>query len=391
MANTAETTPDVRNRPRAVFVRANHHDCTNAIPRALEASKSLFGDVHILCWNRTGAALSDVEHTEDATILRFQGTAPPRSLRIVLRTLLYQMWVLRHLLRLRGDVVQVLDFESALPATVACLLTRARLVYDMRDPFAMCYRFPLGLGAVAYAIDWIVMSVASAFVVPAESRVPYLGRWGRSNRAVVVVPNTCHDEPAATEQSSGTPGAEDDAVRIALLGYIDPARGAGVLMDLCREEPGRVEVFVAGACRNELLKEQLQNTPGFHLLGKLPRSEALTLMRRCDLVSLTYDPCVPVNRIAAPNKFYEAMMTGTPVLVSDGMVQADTVREHGLGYVVKYGDGADLAKVVAGVRNRLEHERIGRRCRAYFLDCCQLSGEMAKYRSWYRTVLEKCA
>jgi len=80
--------------------------------------------------------------------------------------------------------------------------------------------------------------------------------------------------------------------------------------------------------------------------------DALRKMEEADVVALLYDPEVLANRYAAPNKFYEAMMLGRPVVTSDGIPVAEWVRKHDCGYVVRYGDVEGLARILRRIREK---------------------------------------
>lgn len=373
--------------PSLTLIRASLHDVTPAIPRALEAADGLFAPIRVLCWNRGDEPLPAHEVTGNVEIERYGRRPPPRSWRTVLRVLAFGYWVARRLLALRPDVVQICDLESAWAAVPTARLLGARVIYDMRDPFAQSYRFPFGLARLAYLFDWIVMAGVHGFILPAEDRRPYLGTWAR--RPVCVVRNTCHDELAELPDASALgPRPTPTTVRLAYLGYLVNSRGAGQLIDLCRRHDGGVELWVAGLCRSPSLEAKLQSTAGVHWLGRVGRPEALALMRDADVVTLLYDPAVPVNRIAAPNKYYEALMAGTPVLMSVGMSLADEVCDHGTGWVVHYGDQAALDRVVDELGEADRRSGLSRRARAFFLEHCRLDTDLSGYRRFYRRMID---
>lgn len=369
------------------FIRANVHDVTGAIPRAIEACAGVFGEVRVLCWNRSGAALDQREVVDGVEVRRFTLRSRPRSFSSVLNVLRFGVWVIRELLAGRPRWIQVCDLESALPAALACVWIRSKLIYDMRDPFAESYRLAPWLGRAAYALDWMAMSRCTAFVVPSAERVSYLGRWGR-RRPVCIVRNTCHDQLADLQAPPFVEERQDASrVRLAYLGYLVPTRGAPWLLEACRAEAGALELWVAGLCRSEELGRSLEEAPGVRWFGLLPRPEALGLMREADGVTLLYDTCVPVNRIAAPNKYYEALMAGTPVLVSRGMSLALEVEREGLGFVLDYGDVEGLRDALEKLRDPQVRRRLGRRCRQYYLSQCLLAEDLERYREFYRALL----
>lgn len=369
-----------------VLVRASRHDVTPAIPRALEASEGLFERVAILCWSRGADGLPPQENQGGVEIHRFGGTVPARSWSTVLAVARFGIWIAWHLLRRRPRYIQVCDLESAAPTAIVSLLFGGRVIYDMRDPFADSYGVGPALRRVAYALDWLVMARCTAFVVPTAERVAYLGRWGRT-RSVCIVRNTCHDVLKDLDDVRAAPDSDPAVVRLAYFGYLVATRGSRELLDLCDAEQGGVELWVAGQCREAGLLEALARTPGAHWLGLLPRREALARMRDADAVLLLYDPEVPVNRIAAPNKYFEALMTGTPVIVSRGMSLAKEVEGRSLGLVVDYGNQEALRETVGKLRDPHLREYLGRHCRQYYLDHCRLELDLARYRQFYRSLV----
>lgn len=366
---------------KILFVRATLHDSTNAIPRAVEAAHGLFESMDVLCWDRLAMGLPSQEEIDGLRIERFQGTASPRSLWIALLTLKYQWWVLRHILKRRRVVVQVLDFESALPATLACALTGSKLIYDVRDPVTLSYGVGPVLRISIHIVESFIMWRSDAFVVPAANRIAYLGKWPSRGRALAVVRNTCHDQLAdmgdeTSKPPTGTP------VTIAYLGYITHTRGTKWLIDFVRSTDC-VELLVAGYCRATDLLANLNTCPRASWMGLVSKLDALRMMRRSSAVALLYDPAIPVNRMAAPNKFYESLMVGTPVLVSRGMGIGDEVERYGLGFVINYGDSKELLQAVAVLSDPHMLRELRSRCRNYFHDQCQIEGDMLHYRQFY--------
>jgi len=370
---------------KVVFVRSNDYDITPAIPRAMEASKGIFGEVCILCWNRLNRQVPQESHDDGIWVKRFMVKAPrPRSHLTVPYTLLYQAWVFWNLICIRPDVVHACGWDSGAPVGLACRILRRRFVYDIRDPFAMCYRCSWLLRGIIYAYDWCIMAMASAFVLPTDRYVPYLGRWGTSGREICVIPNACHDLLAELPRDPGTTSLKRaKPVRLAYLGYLTENRGSQWLLDLCRESDGGVELIVAGGCRSASLQTEFESNPNVRFLGQVPYFRSLSLMRDVDAVTILYDPGWPVNRVLDPTKFYEAMMVGTPVLVSEGVSIAGQVAENGLGFVVPHGSMEGLRNAVQCLSDRETMAAMRRRCRQYYLDNLQLSKALTGYRAFY--------
>lgn len=369
------------------YVRTERYNVTEAIPRAMEAAEGIFEQITVLGWNRDGVEPPPMPSSDRATTEYFDSPMPAGGAARARATASFMRWVTRRLRRSRPEFVQAFDMFAALPSGWACARSRAICIYDVRDPFSLSYPFPRFVRPAAHSVDWLTMALSKAFVVPLEERVAYLGRWA-ARRPVCVIRNTCHDQLSELERPPFlTARSASHTIRIAYLGYVAPSRGASLLLDLCAREDDGAELWSAGTCRSEELRSRLESTPGSHWLGLVPRRQALGLMREADAVALLYDPAVPVNRIAAPNKFYEALMTGTPVLVSRGMSLAATVEAEGLGFAIDYGDPDALRRAVAALRDADRRRDLRQRCRDYFLAHCTLGEELERYRAFYRSLL----
>jgi glycosyltransferase involved in cell wall biosynthesis len=86
------------------------------------------------------------------------------------------------------------------------------------------------------------------------------------------------------------------------------------------------------------------------LLGRISPGEVFDWTSRCMAVLALYDTARQNNRLASPNKLFDAMKYGKPAIVSDDSVMADIVREHDCGLVVRYGDAAQLEAAIDELR-----------------------------------------
>jgi len=86
-------------------------------------------------------------------------------------------------------------------------------------------------------------------------------------------------------------------------------------------------------------------------LGPIMYDIVIEKTLQADLLFALYDPRVPNNRYASPNKLFEAMMCGKPILVSDGTAMADIVKEEECGLVVPYGDVDAIKHAILTLKN----------------------------------------
>lgn len=92
------------------------------------------------------------------------------------------------------------------------------------------------------------------------------------------------------------------------------------------------------------------------LLARHP-DELLAWTASADVAIVPLPPVSVNQRLSSPNKFWEALAAGTPVVVVTGLeVMERLVREHDLGAVAASVDPADLAEAITTVIGRLDAE-----------------------------------
>lgn len=271
----------------------------------------------------------------------------------------WQLFQLRSFWRQKPDVIQYCDVFSAIPALLVKLLRPTVLVFDVRDPARLTLRH---MGAVPSAfLGWLESFAAARSDVvvmvsePLRQLLP-----ARVQAKTVVVPNAPQEDQFREAWFSA-----DGKLRVSLAGFISHSRNLEAWCELAKRDPD-VLLDVYGAAYEERTREILARY-GQPQPKMLPGAEALERMVQCDVVSIVYDPTMEIYRYSAPNKYFDALMLGKPVLCARGMRLADEIEGAGCGLVVNYGDPADLARALGVLRDDATRRRMGEAARRHFL------------------------
>ena len=95
-------------------------------------------------------------------------------------------------------------------------------------------------------------------------------------------------------------------------------------------------------------------------LGVVPMAEVVPRTRAADVVHGMLDPSMRLFRLAAPNKFYEALVAGRPIVVSKGTWVGDEVEAAGCGVAVDFTKEALRDALRALATDPAARERMGR-------------------------------
>ncbi|HTC86438.1 MAG TPA: glycosyltransferase [Candidatus Acidoferrum sp.] len=162
--------------------------------------------------------------------------------------------------------------------------------------------------------------------------------------------------------------ALDPATAVVLYhGGLGPERGIEQLFEAILLVPDAVLVLLGygpgeAAYRSRAADPALAGR--VHVLPAVPPTELLDWVAAADVVAMPIQPTTLNHRLTTPNKLFEALAVGVPVVASDLPGMAGVVRDTGCGLLV---DPADPAAIAAAIREILEaspEERRGYRDRA---------------------------
>lgn len=313
--------------------------------------------VHVLLWDR-GLEHPAREERGGYTIHRFRYRAPYGRASLLWKLPRWWFAAYRFIGKLRPQIVHAVDFDSLLPATWRRRQRGHRLVYDVFDFYGdmIARDVPGWVRNRISRMEDRGLARADLVILPDMART---SRLRVRPRKVVEVMNVPEPRPMP-------PRREAPDFVVFYGGMIARDRGLLDLVAAC--EAARAKLIFAGHGPDEAeLLPLLESSPVAHFLGHVPYEDVLDRTANADLVAALYDPAVPNNRLASPNKLFEAMMFAKPVLVSDGSLMADFVRTHDLGRVVPYGDRRAIREALEELMLSPEScDDYGRRGRSLF-------------------------
>lgn len=259
---------------------------------------------------------------------------------------------------LRAQVYHASDLY-ALPAMHAAATRQAgNLVYDARELYtrvASTARRPW-VTAFWRLVEGRYIRKADAVFTVSDSIARHLATM-YSIRQPEVLHNV---PPRQSVTSSGALGREDGAVVLLHQGQIQKHRGCFLLANAMREIHGAVLVFMGGGP----LKSELQAYVDKEGLGDRIRfrdavhpDELLPVTASADMgITLLEDTCLN-HRFALPNKLFEYLMAGLPVLASNLPEIRQVVESFDVGCVVDPVNHNALASALQRVVDDVESRR----------------------------------
>jgi len=85
----------------------------------------------------------------------------------------------------------------------------------------------------------------------------------------------------------------------------------------------------------ESLAKKLKNVT---FLGTIPVTDVVPLTLKCHVVLCLFDPSIRMNQIGSPNKLFEAMVCGRPIIVTKGTHSGKIVDELQMGLSIDFSE-----------------------------------------------------
>lgn len=256
----------------------------------------------------------------------------------------------------------------ALPGLVARLLTRAPMVFEVRDlwpkvPIAMgALSNPLTRGA-ARSLEWAAYHGAREVVALSPGMADGVANTGFARNRISVIPNGCDMENFDVDEAEARtfvrrllPDLEDEQPLISYAGSLGLCHDPGWLVRVAQHmrsiDPG-IRFCLVG--KGGLAAEIERDAKAAGVLGKnlwmpgpLAKQEVPLLLGRATIATSTMLPMPELEHNSA-NKFFDGLAAGRPMAINYGGWQAELLREYGAGAELKHDDPRGAAERLAAL------------------------------------------
>lgn len=226
------------------------------------------------------------------------------------------------LFKRRKDIrlVHISDFELSILPSVALLLIRVPLIYNIHDNFSQRYGNSAWISWILNMFEGLIVSSSSVTLVPEQFRKDSLPKFCKNK--VYVIPNFSIKSlfDAGIEKHKNL-----SPVRFFYAGWIDVSRGVDKFAQLAIELKKKkvdVTVEIAGWGSNEIVQSLTEtlNAEGIELCfyGQLPQDKVHKILLDTHVSFAYYDTSKQINVLAASNKIPEILASNTILVTNCG-------------------------------------------------------------------------
>jgi GT2 family glycosyltransferase len=251
------------------------------------------------------------------------------------------------LIKENWDVLHVVNFDSYLITLIIAKLKKKPIIYEISDYYADVVVppiFSVALRAFIGQLDRNLMKFADAVIIADDFRINQIGPC--ANHRVISIynsPNETNFKRYTTRKKS------PDKFIIFYGGGVGEDRGIHSIINAIQGLED-VILIIMGRCSdsyriklNNLCNSKKNIILNLHAVSY---ETIIEYTYNADLLFALYDPNIPNNKFASPNKLFEAMMCEKPILVSDNTSMAKIVRNENCGIVVPYGDISSIRAAI---------------------------------------------
>lgn len=266
-------------------------------------------------------------------------------------------WLSRNIINY--DAIHACDFDTAFISHKIAKNNRKLFIYDIFDFYVDSFNVPSFLKKTIKSMDINIINGADTSIICTEKRKEQIS--GSSPRNLVIIHNT----PPEIDFNNELLELNNSKIKIVYVGILANGRGIKEIAEIVRNDL-RFEFHIGGFGKLESYFERLSNEySNIFYYGKLPYNKTLELENSCDIMTAIYNPEIPNHRYAAPNKFYEALMLGKPIIMAKNTGMDEVVIKNNIGVVVDY----DIESIKKGLLSLIsqKYEWADMSCRMRFL------------------------
>ena len=245
--------------------------------------------------------------------------------------LMYVIWILKLFIiilfckNINKRIIIAVNFESAFAIWLVSKFRKVYYVYDIWDELAISHNFPKIIKSILRFLDKMIRKSAYLYIHVDKTRYSDIDR---GNENSIIIYNSPEDYYKKEENI-------DYKNKFAVTGWLNKTRGIQSIYNFALDNP-EICFVIAGHFNQKEFEDKFLKLPNVDYHDFMSQEELFALIKDCRGIFSLYDPSIEINRLAASNKLYDAMMLSIPAIVNRGILAENFVKHENIGYVINY-------------------------------------------------------
>jgi len=310
-------------------------------------------DYTIVGWDRKGQGW-EKEHYD---FFRYQAGEDVGGMKAIRNHFQWMRFVYRYLKKHKDvTTIHACDLNAAFPAAVFKALHKRSvvLIFDACDWFSANF---VSNKFLCRLFDWMerfTYKKADKLIICEPEREAQIQFTLREKP--LVMPNIPDVDMGLITDVQDNYKFPNHNPTLAYMGFFGDSRFLIELLSLTETEP--FNLLIAGYGNKDVMEkcEAIKNRDNVRYLGRVNMVEGLNMENAADIIYAMYCKNIPNHVYAAPNKYYEALLLGKPLITTKGTIPGDKVERFKTGWAIEE-DIEELRHLLNSIsRNELQEK-----------------------------------
>lgn len=316
-----------------VLIRCNDIISDPRVGKYLNYFKNNNKNYKVIGWKRVGETLN----SENTIYFNRNSGYNIGGFKAAIDRFFWIVFVLKQLLRMKKEITVIhgCDLDSVFPAVIFKFITRKKItiIFDVFDWFSdTLYNQSFIIRFVFRVMERLCINYSDEIIVCEEERIaqiPY-----KLNKEAKVLQNIPSFSTINFLYKEDKYLFNNGKKTISYVGGFYKERFLDELIEVANA--GHINLNIAGYGDKDLENKclALSKHPNVNYYGKVLYKEGLNIMYNSDLIYAMYCTSNKNHIFAAPNKYYEAMLLGKPIISNLGTILSTKILKHKTGFII---------------------------------------------------------
>lgn len=254
--------------------------------------------------------------------------------------ILWMFYVMFYTIKLRKEysVIHACDLDAILPSFLIGKLFKKRIIFDVFDRTGSLEKNNLFVNIINKLEDYCYKHSDMVILCEEERKK----QTKETNPNILIIPNIPNEVEQFDEEIENTLKKQKETYKynLSYVGVFDYNRG---IEDLLSYVGGKKDIFlnIAGfGSLEDTVKKYADKYSNIRFWGRVDYISGQTIMKNSDIIVAMYYLSNPVHKFAAPNKYYESLALGVPILTTEDTLVGNKVLNYKTGFVIKEGENS---------------------------------------------------
>lgn len=346
-----------------ILIRSNDASPDPRLQKYINYLDSVGEKYTVLAWNRAGTFI------EKENYIYFNKKAEfGLGIRNIPKKLMWFLFILKQLIKYKNryKTIHACDLDTAIPSYMVKILLNKKMVFDVFDWMSVNNSNTL-LGRLLSKTENYVFKNSDYTIICEKHRLSQVHETAR--RESYVLPNIPDIEFTVEQNLTDKLCIQHENYKTVLtyVGVFDLNRGLEEILEVVSQNKDICLNIAGFGFLNEKVKTYANKFENIIYWGKVDYNKGLNLLKNADLIVAFYYLTNPVHKYAAPNKYYESLFLGKPLITNDGTLVSKNVLENNTGFVINEGSKA-LFEFLTKPLNLKEINKKSESCKKIWLE-----------------------